>query len=340
MELRTLGRETLTMQVSAESTFRDQLMDRRRKLESAAQSETASADVARLLVEVDAALARMDGGTYGLCEVCRDPVEIDRLIADPLVRFCIDHLTPPEQRALEDDLALAARIQRELLPKADTRVDGWEISYLYHPARVVSGDYCDLINASDGAFFFMLGDVSGKGVAASMLMAHLHALYRSLILTELSLASLMERASRVFCESTLPTHYATLVGGRAEPSGEIEICNAGHPPPLVVTRDGVSNIEATGLPVGLFCEERFSTVRVRLAPDDALLLYTDGVSEARDEAGVEYGRERLRQLLASCYRRPAADVLRMCLDDLRKFRGRAAATDDVTLMVVRRALAA
>ena len=338
--MRTLGRETLTMQVSAESTFRDQLMDRRRKLENAAQSDTASADVARLLVEVDAALARMDEGTYGLCEVCHDPVEIDRLIADPLVRFCIDHLTPREQRALEDDLALAARIQRELLPKADTRVDGWEISYVYHPARVVSGDYCDLINSSDGAFFFMLGDVSGKGVAASMLMAHLHALYRSLVLTGLSLASLMERASRVFCESTLPTHYATLVGGRAEPSGEIEICNAGHPPPLVVTRDGVSDIQATGLPVGLFCEERFSTVRVRLATDDALLLYTDGVSEARDEAGVEYGRERLRQLLASCHRRPAADVLGMCLDDLRRFRGRTAATDDLTLMVVRRNLAA
>ena len=340
MELRTLGRETLTMQVTAESTFRDQLMDRRRRLESAVAGKTPSGDVARLLVEVDAALARMDGGTYGLCEVCHDPVEIDRLIADPLVRFCIDHLSPREQRALEDDLALAARIQRELLPKADMRVDGWEISYVYHPARVVSGDYCDLINSTDGALFFMLGDVSGKGVAASMLMAHLHALYRSLVLTGLSLASLMERASRVFCESTLPTHYATLVGGRAEPSGEIEICNAGHPPPLVVTRDGVSDIEATGLPVGLFCEERFSTVRVRLAPDDALLLYTDGVSEARDAAGAEYGRERLGRLLASCYRQPAADVMRMCLEDLRTFRGGMAATDDLTLMVVRRALPA
>jgi len=330
----------LTTPVTAESTFRDQLMDRRRKLESAVAGKTPSGDVARLLMEVDSALARMDDGTYGLCEVCHEPVEIDRLIADPLVRFCIDHLTPREQRALEDDLALAARIQRELLPKADTRVDGWEISYVYHPARVVSGDYCDLINSSDGALFFMLGDVSGKGVAASMLMAHLHALYRSLILTGLGLASLMERASHVFCESTLPTHYATLVGGRAEPSGEIEICNAGHPPPLVVTRDGVSDIEATGLPVGLFCEERFSTVRVRLAPDDALLLYTDGVSEGRDDAGAEYGRERLRRLLASCYGQPAADVLRMCLEDLRTFRGGTAATDDLTLMVVRRALAA
>jgi len=117
MELRTLGRETLTMQVTAESTFRDQLMDRRRRLESAVAGKTPSGDVARLLVEVDAALARMDGGTYGLCEVCHDPVEIDRLIADPLVRFCIDHLSPREQRALEDDLALAARIQRSSCPK-------------------------------------------------------------------------------------------------------------------------------------------------------------------------------------------------------------------------------
>lgn len=325
------------MQLSADSTFRDQLMDRRRKLESAVAGKAPSEDLTRLLAEVDRALAKMSDGTYGLCEVCHDPVEIERLIADPLARFCLDHLSPREQRALEDDLALAARIQRELLPKAETRLDGWEIAYVYHPARLVSGDYCDLIDASDGAFFFMLGDVSGKGVAASMLMAHLHALYRSLILTELPLRIMMERASRVFCESTLPTHYATLVGGRAELSGEIEICNAGHPPPLVVTRDGVTDIQATALPVGLFSEEQFSTVRVRLAPDDALLLYTDGIPETRDPSGAEYGRDRLRELAASCHGRAAPEVLNVCLEDLLRFRGRSAATDDLTMMVVRHA---
>ena len=112
------------------------------------------------------------------------------------------------------------------------------------PAGPVSGDYCDLVPGSPGHFHFLLGDVSGKGVAAAMLMSHLSAMLRTLITLDLPLSQLMERASRVFCESTLPTHYATLICGRASSSGEIEICNAGHPPPLVVQADGIVRLDA------------------------------------------------------------------------------------------------
>ena len=134
----------------------------------------------------------------------------ERLIANPLTRLCLDHLSPKEQRALEDDLELAARIQTGLLPQPSQKIDGWEIAYHYQPAGIVSGDYCDLISSDDQSLLFVLGDVSGKGVAASMLMAHLQAMFRTLISINLPLEEIVERASRVFCESTLPTHYATL----------------------------------------------------------------------------------------------------------------------------------
>ena len=106
-------------------------------------------------------------------------IEADRLLCNPLLRFCLDHLSQDEQRALERDLTLAAGIQRTLLPRADWAIDGWQARYHYQPANLVSGDYCDLIE-SDGSFLFLLGDVAGKGVAASMLMSNLHGTFRTL----------------------------------------------------------------------------------------------------------------------------------------------------------------
>jgi sigma-B regulation protein RsbU (phosphoserine phosphatase) len=183
----------------------------------------------------------------------------------------------------------------------------------------------------------MLGDVSGKGVAASMLMAQLHAMFRTLISVGLPLNQLVERASRVFCESTLPTHYATLVCGRADSSGGVEICNAGHLPPLVARASGgVSVIEATGLPLGVFCNEQFDCARVRLAEGDALLLYTDGLSESQNILGEEYGRERLSSLVGERRALAPGELIKTCVRDLSAFRAGTPVTDDLTILALRR----
>jgi phosphoserine phosphatase RsbU/P len=323
------------MEATALSNVRDQLLDRRQRLETAAATLGRAGEVTRLLHEVDAALGRMNAGSFGLCETCHDPIEPERLLADPLTQFCVDHLTPIEQRALEHDLDLASRIQRELLPKPDVRLDGWDVAYHYKPAGPVSGDYCDLIPANANEMYFLIGDVAGKGVAAAMLMSHLSALLRTLITLGLPLSQVMERASRVFCESTLPTQYATLVCGRASSSGEIEICNAGHPPPLLVHAGEIVRLDATGMPIGMFCSERFSSRIVRLAPGDTLLLYTDGLIEAQNVTGVEYGIERLAALAASANRQPKATV-DACLRDLAAFRGASGAEDDLTILAISR----
>ncbi len=125
-----------------------------------------------LLREVDSALERMAKGSYGLCEECHETIEQDRLLADPLVRYCLDHLTESQRAALQHDLDLASQVQRNLLPQVNLQAGGWDTSYYYAPLGPVSGDYCDLI-PSDGQLFFVLGDVSGKGVAASMLISSL-----------------------------------------------------------------------------------------------------------------------------------------------------------------------
>ena len=151
------------MEIIALPTFRDELLDRHQKLETAAVMLGRTDEVIRLLNEVDAALGRLNAGTFGVCETCHDPIEPDRLQIDPLTQFCLDHLTPSEQRALEHDLELASHIQRELLPKPDVRFDGWEVAYHYQPAGPVSGDYCDVISASPELLYFLVGDVGRQG---------------------------------------------------------------------------------------------------------------------------------------------------------------------------------
>ena len=319
-----------------EPVLRGQLLERREKLQEAAHSVHETTELRRLLNEVDLALKRIDDGTFGLCEACFEPIETDRLIADPLTRLCLGDLTVSQQHALEDDLQLAAQIQRELLPRRDYKIDGWDIAFYYQPAGLVSGDYCDLISTPDQSLYFMLGDVSGKGVAASMLMAHLQALFRTLTSINLPLEHLLERASRVFCESTLPTHYATLICGNAKTTGELEICNAGHLPALLIRGTEVSRIESSGLPMGVFCSEHFTVEKLQIQKSETIFLYTDGLSETRDSFGSEYGIERLANLLKVNNHLSPQEMIEACASDLALFGSGNAPADDLTMMAIQR----
>lgn len=311
----------------------NQLQERKQRLEAAIAVAPQNSGLAGLLREVDSALERMDNGSYGICEECHEAVEQDRLMADPLVRYCLDHLTGAQRAELQRDLDLAAQVQRNLLPQSGLRAGKWETSYHYAPLGPVSGDYCDLI-PSDGQLFFALGDVSGKGVAASMLMTQLHALFRSLTGMALPLGQIVTQANRVFCESALAGQYATLVCGQAKATGEVEIHNAGHWPAIVAGRGGVLRVESTGLPLGMFHAAEFSATRLQVEPGDSLFFYTDGLSEASNE-DAEYGVDRVTRLVRQHTAKPPAELIAACLDDLRAFCGASQRTDDLTLLAIR-----
>lgn len=319
------------MATTENSYFLNELQNRRQKLESVSNERGSNSSVRELLSNVDAAIARLEEGAFGICEECHDSIERERLICDPLVRFCLDHLSQPEQRALENDLELAAKIQRGLLPRAEWSVDGWQARYHYQPVGMVSGDYCDLIEADD-TFLFLLGDVAGKGVAASMLMSHLHATFRSLVGRNLSLRELVQHANRLFNESTTAGQYATLVVGRAWPDGKVEYVSAGHLPLLHVSATGVTARQATGVPLGMFCTTDFPVCEIALAPGDTLFLYTDGLSEFFNHAGDEYGTRRVEALAARHLCTSPEKMLTACLEELRIFSAGAKQTDDLTLL--------
>lgn len=320
------------------SLWRSQLSSRRQRLESVQASLPEPATIVRLLQDVDLALERLEQGNYGLCEACHEPIERERLLADPLICLCLDHLTTTQRAALEQDFDLALRIQRTLLPGRNLSVGGWETYYHYEPVGPVSGDYCDLLasDEGDGSLFLLMGDVSGKGVAASLLMSHLHAIFRSLISVGISVEELLERANRVFGESTMRSNYATLVCGKASPEGDVKISNAGHCPPQLVRRDGTTPLEATGLPLGLFSEASYSVRQVRLDHGDCLVLYTDGLTEAQDPSGEEYGTQRLSGILAQCWGLPVEALTKAVLADWEAFLSGNPKTDDLTLMVIGR----
>jgi sigma-B regulation protein RsbU (phosphoserine phosphatase) len=323
---------------SIETRIRSQLLDRRKKLKRALSELDHREHLAHLLKEVDVALDKINNGTYGVCETCHETIEEERLLADPLCRNCLDHLSKGERKALEYDLDLAYQIQSAFLPKQSFAVEGWDIARHYEPAGPVSGDYCDLIPAptEPGSVYFLLGDVSGKGVSASILMAHLHALFRSLVLLNLPVSQLVEKANRLFSEGTLSTHYATLVCGKAAASGQVEVCNAGHCPPLLLRNGDVRRIGPTGLPIGLFGHSEFEVEKIEVMSGDSFLLYTDGLTESRDPSDQEYGEDRLISFVTGKRGLPPQDLIASCLNDLSGFRCDRPKSDDLTIMALQR----
>jgi sigma-B regulation protein RsbU (phosphoserine phosphatase) len=316
--------------------LRTDLIDWRKRLETAIDESEESSHLVPLLSEVESALHRIQTGSAGICEACHETIE-DDATKDPIARFCLDCLNAKEQRALQHDLDNVSLVQYSLLPTQDLSVDGWRAYYHYEAAGPVSGDYCDLVSNESGDLFFLLGDVSGKGIAASMLMAHLHAIFRILITLDLPVDRLVERANHVFADATMPAYYATLVCGRARRSGAIELCNAGHCPPLLISKGEVTSIDATGLPIGIFCREQYSAREFQLVPGDSLLLYTDGLTESRDPLDTEYGTERLSRMVSVKHSLAPQALTAACLDDARSFRAGQPKTDDLTVMVIQRA---
>ncbi len=325
------------MLTSQSQLMHNQLLSRHQRLTAAIATDN-HPDLEELLSEVDAALEKVEDGSHGLCAVCGDPVEDDRLAADPLVAVCLGCLSPAQSRALERDLELAARIQANLLPAGEVKITGWEVHHQYKPLGPVSGDFFDLIPAprDEKSYFFLFGDVSGKGVSASLLMSHLQALFRSLVHLGLSLEELLDHANRLFCKSTIPSSYATLVAGRVDRSGSLEICNAGHCPPLLLKSGHLMTLPASALPFGLFASSRFELQRFELDPDDLLFLYTDGLSESTNERGEEYGTSRAGDVLRLARGLSAEAAAGICLEDVAEFRHGARASDDLTVMVIRR----
>jgi sigma-B regulation protein RsbU (phosphoserine phosphatase) len=255
-----------------DSMLYEQLLDRQQRLRDAEFENLVAgrcfAFIGRSRRGTDAV---QQGHVWSLRRVSR-PDRAGTLIADPLIKLCLGDLTQKQLDAIQEDLQLAAEIQKRLLPKSNFSSEFLHADFAYQPAGIVSGDYVDLI-PHDGELYFILGDVSGKGMAASILMSNL-ARDVSCARSARSPGLRSRRACEPsVCESTLANQYATLVVGKINANGEVEMCNAGHLPPIIVGGEKSVELGASGLPLGMFSDSSFISSGVRLNPGETLLLF-------------------------------------------------------------------
>lgn len=322
-----------TIETTYLQTAREQLEARLERLESLLQQQPGE-QVTQLITEVDKAIERIDTGHFGECTVCHDSVEAERLMRDPLVSVCLGCLSPQQQRALEYDLQLAAQIHNGLLPASNMTIPGWQVAYHYKPAGVIGGDYFDVLSDGRGGTYFLIADVAGKGVSAAMLTANLRAVFRALIPLGLDVEQLLTHANRLFCESKLPMQYATVIFGHASSTGKLQVVNAGHLPALLLHGSEVKLLESNCIPLGMFCEQEFKATLHDLELGDTLVLFTDGVSEAQDASGKEYGVAKLQSLIQEATNQCPEELIKSCRECLEAFRGATERADDETLLAI------
>jgi len=245
-------------------------------------------------------------------------------------------------RTVEEELAkvrLAGRIQRELLPQSAPVVPGYDLAGRSIPAQTVGGDYFDFVFIDERRLALCIGDVSGKGLPASLLMANLQASIRSQVLAHASVPDCLRRTNTLLFRSTNARTFVTAFYCTLDPDRH-ELCysNAGHNPPLLFRAAGaVERLDRGGLVLGIREDFDFQEATCRLRPGDLLVAYSDGVSEMEDAAGCEFGEEGIIALVNRERGRSATEILEAIVGATFEFGGDQLQPDDITLIVLKRA---
>jgi len=250
--------------------------------------------------------------------------------------FLVAYTLTTARGALDRENAIARQIQQSLLPSSLPRLAGIDIATVYRPATVLSGDFFDILPTHDGRLVVSIADVSGKGPGPALLMASLQAAMRALVATDAAPAELCRELNAFVVDRGLSSRFVTFFTCRIDPSrSRLTFCNAGHNPPLLMTGDGgARSLTTTGIVLGIVKSPCYRNVEVPISTGDTLVLYTDGLTEATDRAGREFGESRVLDVLGAHRGAAAAELQETLITEVERFsRGRF--QDDVTLVVVR-----
>ena len=244
-------------------------------------------------------------------------------------------------KAFRGDLERAKDVQQAFFPPQTFSIPCLSCETFYQPARGVGGDYYDFLALESGRWGIAIGDVSGKGIGAALLMASLQASLKAQALhPHLNLTTLIEDVNRLVHESS-PTHYfASLFYAEYEPATKVlKFVNAGHNPPIVARLRESScelfRLSAEGVPIGISPDSPYKAAKFEFMADDIFVAYTDGITEAANRSGEFWGEERLEQLLCSCRGLNAEQIITRILDEVSAFANGEPQRDDVTLVVMR-----
>ena len=223
-------------------------------------------------------------------------------------------------------------------PSAPPIIEGYEFQGISFSCYEIGGDYYDFIPREDGRMVVALGDVSGKGTAAALLMSSLHAAVHAQIAARSSLDNVVDSVNTYLSENTPTNRFVTLFIGELDPAtGHMRYINAGHNPPVVGHADGrISQLDSGGLPLGLMSEAQYESGEIHLSSGDALVVYSDGVSEATNLNDEEFGMERLIEVIQKNLNGSASGMRDKVESALSSFTQNAPANDDITLLIVKR----
>jgi phosphoserine phosphatase RsbU/P len=242
------------------------------------------------------------------------------------------------ERILKRDLAQAAEIQRGILPEEAPQAPGFDLAGFNLPCRTVGGDYYGFFTYPSGRVGLALGDVSGKGMPAALMVMAFDARLRVLAEDGESPEPLVTRLNKITCANCPSNRFITFFYGVADAAaGELTFANAGHNPPFVVRASGeVESLNGGGPVLGIVPFAPYKQERTRLDPGDLLVIYSDGVTEANNISEEEFGEERLVQILRGNRTKPAGAIVNAIMEALGKFTMGAPQGDDITLVVARR----
>jgi sigma-B regulation protein RsbU (phosphoserine phosphatase) len=247
----------------------------------------------------------------------------------------------------QKELEAGRTVQEALKPERSPRVPGWDLWLFTRSANEVGGDLVDFIRVNGNRFGVALGDVAGKGLRAALLMAKLQATLRALVGDVTSLAGLGTKLNQIFSRDTIPTIFASLVYFEVQPEsnpapthvaspGLVRVLNAGHFPPLTVGGAQVEKMERGGAALGILHSTTFTEQRAELQKGDSLFVYSDGLTEARNEAGEYFGEGRLLDLLPQLAGLSAQEIGERVLSEADRFVGEAKRNDDLSIVILRR----
>ncbi len=242
-----------------------------------------------------------------------------------------------EQHALEHEMRLAREIQKALLPRRLPRVPGFEFSAVNLPSKLVSGDFYDITRMKKGHISLCIGDVSGKGAPAALMMASLYSSFKSRINENWTVDRLVARLNRILFEHTLPGNFATFFLGELDPAEKgFEYCNAGHNPPILIHSNGETELlDVGGTVLGFVKNPPYKRAKIRLNPGDLLFFYTDGLVEATNEEGDFFEMDLLMDILMTKHHLHAYQIRKSVLAAVKNFTGKDFLEDDLTLIVMK-----
>lgn len=242
-----------------------------------------------------------------------------------------------EKKRLQAQLEVARQVQLELLPDSDPHLKGFDISGYNFPTEEVSGDYYDWVKIFEDQIGIVVADAAGKGIPAALLAAFLRASLRSAAQTGYAPHVAMARVNNLLWESIEEHQFVTAIYGMLDTTNKTFVfSNAGHNPPLLINKTGETRtIQYGDLPLGMFRDVRYHQHFLRFKPGDVLVIYTDGITEATNESGEEFGRDRLAQKVLEKIDLPAKQLVGFIHQEVLDFAGHENLDDDWTLFVVK-----